>query len=188
MNNFQNQQQMNFNNQQQPPTNQYTQARPLNTSVNNPELEYIHREQRNSVIAHLVSLLLVFIASMVIHTYAILVVFGAVAIWIGTAIGVYLMPNEERQNIRKTKVWVIGYTSIAIVFDMILSNLLTNPSGYGLDGAVTHFLSIMRIMIFLGTPIMYIGILAKRIHFNWEVRNNEEKTAAYMRQNTKKLF
>jgi hypothetical protein len=178
----------NNNNQQKPPVNQYTQSRPLNTQIDNPEVEFIQKEQRNSMIWHLVSVLLVFIASVVVHKYAILVTVGAVGIWIATAIAVHLSPDEECPNIKKNKIWITGYTLLAIIFDMVTYNLSFNPQGYGLDSAAIQFINVMRIMIFLGTPIMYIGITLKRIHFNWEVRNNEKRTASVMRQNTKKLF
>lgn len=184
-----NNQPFNPNNQpHQQPLNQFTQSRPLNTQIDSPEKDYIQKTQKWSVIWHLVSILLVFIASAVIHKYSVLIVYGAVGMWIAMAVAVYLMPNEERQNIRKTKVWVIGYTSLAIIFDFIVTNLELNSVGYGLDAAALQFLNIMRIAIFLGTPIMHIGIIAKRVHFNWDVRNNEQKTAAYMKKNTRKLF
>lgn len=175
-----------FANNQSPPLNQFTQSRPLNTKIDNPEIEYIQKMQRNSILWHLVSILLVFIASAVIHTYAILVVFGAVGIWLSTSVAVHFMPNEERQNIKKTRLWVIGYSSVAILFDVIVTNLSSNVAGYGMDAAAMQFLSYFRLILFLGVPIMNIGITLKRLHFNWEVKNNEEKTASYMRQNTKK--
>ena len=190
MNGF-NQNQFNYNQQQnehRQPLNQFTQSRPLNTQVDNPEIEYIQKTQRQSILFHLLSILLVFVASVVIHTYSQIIVFGVVGIWITTAVAVRLMPNEERQNIKKMKVWAIGHTSAGMAFDLIVTSLSLTNGGYGLDASALQFLNMMRLMIFIGTPVGYIGVTLKRLHHNWEVRNNEEKTASYMRKNTKKLF
>jgi hypothetical protein len=173
---------------QQKPTNHFTQSIPLNTDIDNPELEYIQKEQRTSIIWHLISIMLLFVASTVIHQYGVLVVYGSVGIWIVTAVAVYLMPNEERLNIKQTKIWIIGYLLIAIIFDYIVSNLSMNITSYGLDSASMSFLSVLRLTTFIGTPVMYIGITLKRIHFNWQVRNNEKRTSGYMRQDTKDKF
>lgn len=170
------------------PYNKFTESRPLNTQIENPEIEYIHKEQRMSTLWHIATILLVFVASVIIHKYGILVVYGTVGMWVSTAIAVYLSPNEERQNIKKIRLWVAGYVSIAIIFDMILYNLTGNVEGYGLDASVVRFLDIMRLMIFVGTPIMQIGILVKRVHFNWEAKNNEERTQSYMRKGTNNRF
>ena len=86
------------------------------------------------------------------------------------------------------KVWAIGYTSAGMAFDLIVTSLSLTNGGYGLDASALQFLNMMRLMIFIGTPVGYIGVTLKRLHHNWEVRNNEEKTASSMRKNTKKLF